>query len=76
MDDLQRVKNGFNAGYLLAQYDPALSKQILRSLEGQDLPYAEGYRAGAKEYSQQRIKELIESRQQDQQLDKDQTLDR
>ena len=50
MTDLELIKKGFNAGYLLEKYDPELAKKIFSSLKDQDIPYAKGYIAGSKEF--------------------------
>jgi len=50
MTDLELIKKGFNAGYLLEKYDPKLGQKILSSLKDKEIPYARGYVAGTKEF--------------------------
>ena len=74
MNDLELIKKGFNAGYLLQKYDPGLAKVVLKSLKDQDIPYAQGYKAGVKEYTLEQKKEQYRNqsvdRSQDQELNR------
>ena len=55
MNELELVKKGFNAGYLLNKYDPTLAVKIRTSLADQNHPYALGYVAGMKEYKREQL---------------------
>ncbi len=74
MTDLELIKKGFNAGYLLEKYDPKLAKKILDSLKDKEIPYSQGYQAGVKEYARERVKEQYKNRSQNK--GKDKGLDR
>ena len=56
MDIEKEVVEGFNAGYLIEKYKPALAKELVKSLEGVDLPFAEGFVAGSREFVKERGK--------------------
>ena len=58
MKDIELIKKGFNAGYLLQKHDPELADKLLRGLRNQDIPYAQGYKAGIKEYRREQLKAL------------------
>lgn len=76
MTDLELIKKGFNAGYLLEKYDPELAKKILNSLQDKDIPYAQGYQAGVKEYARELFKEKMKERDRTEDRDKDRGYDR
>ena len=57
MKDIELIKKGFNAGYLLQKHDPELAQKLLKGLKDKDIPYAQGYKAGIKEYTREQIKE-------------------
>ena len=61
MKDIELIKKGFNAGYLLQKHDPELARKLFRGLKDLDTPYAEGYRAGIKEYERERLTRKVES---------------
>lgn len=64
MTNLELIKKGFNAGYLLEKYDPKLAKMILNSLKDKEIPYSQGYQAGVKEFTRERVKEQYKNRSQ------------
>ena len=72
MEDIELIKKGFNAGYLLQKHDPELAQKLLEGLKGQDLPYAQGYAAGIKEYNRERIKDHYKAKS----LDRKNNLDK
>lgn len=57
MKDLDLIRKGFNAGYLLQKHDPELAKKLLKDLEDKEITYAQGYKAGIDEYASEQIKE-------------------
>ena len=61
MNNLELIKKGFNAGYLLQKFDPDLARKLLQDLKDKDIPYAQGYRAGVKEYERERLTRKMES---------------
>ena len=69
MNDLDLITKGFNAGYLLEKHDPALARKLLDNLKDKDLPYAQGFSAGIKEY----VREKITERYKEQIYSKDKT---
>lgn len=50
MEANDQLTKGFNAGYLLQKFEPVLAKSLMIGLEGVDVPYFEGARAGAKQF--------------------------
>lgn len=44
------LTKGFNAGYLLQNFEPELAKTLMAGLQGVELPYFEGVLAGAKQF--------------------------
>lgn len=75
-NDLDLIKKGFNAGYLLAKFDPKLSSQLLKDLKDKDLPYAKGYMEGVKEYTRERLKEQLKMQPRKKDRGKDHGIDR
>ncbi|PHN04344.1 hypothetical protein [Flavilitoribacter nigricans] len=54
MDADKELLEGFNAGYIIEKYRPALSKQLVAAVQGVDLPFVEGFVAGTQEYTKER----------------------
>ena len=71
MNDLELIKKGFNAGYLLQKYDPELARKLLKDLKDKDIPYAQGYKAGVKEYARELIKEQYKNQSMDRRQKRD-----
>lgn len=60
MEDLetqheQLFIKGFNNGYVLAKYEPEISKELLKGIEKNGLPYIQGLFSGAKEVKIERF---------------------
>lgn len=55
MDEGKEIVEGFNAGYLIEKHRPALAKQLTKAIEGVEVPFVEGFIAGAEEYAKERI---------------------
>ncbi len=55
MDEAKEIVEGFNAGYLIEKHCPALAKQLTKAVEGVEVPFVEGFIAGAEEYAKERI---------------------
>lgn len=49
------IKNGFNKGYVLQKYAPALAKKFSKGLEGREDAFAQGFLSGVKEYNKERL---------------------
>ena len=56
MDEGKEIQEGFNAGYILEQYRPQLTKAIIDGVKEGNSPYLEGFKAGSKEYTKERGK--------------------
>lgn len=54
MDAEKDIVEGFNAGYLIEKYKPELARELVKSLSDVELPFAEGFVSGSKEYSKER----------------------
>lgn len=55
MDEGKEILEGFNTGYLIEKHRPALAKQLIKAVEGAELPFIEGFVAGSQEYAKERI---------------------
>ena len=76
MKDIELIKKGFNAGYLLQKHDPELAQKLLQDLKDTDIPYSQGYKAGIKEYTREQIKEHYKARSAERKQNKDKGRDR
>ena len=56
MDEGKEIQEGFNAGYILEQYRPQLTKAIIDGVKEGNSPFLEGFKAGSKEYTKERGK--------------------
>jgi hypothetical protein len=56
MNEDKDLLEGFNAGYIIEKHRPALSQELQKAVEGVELPFVEGFVAGAEEYSIERNK--------------------
>ena len=59
MDTDQEILEGFNAGYIIEKHRPELAKQLVAAVEGIEVPFVEGFIAGSKEYSKERIQAKV-----------------
>ena len=50
----QELLDGFNAGYIIEQYRPALAQKLIESIEVVDHPFFQGLKEGSKEYVRER----------------------
>lgn len=55
MDAEKEILEGYNAGYLIEKYRPELSKQLTAGLNGVDMPYIEGFIAGSRESTAEKV---------------------
>ena len=53
------ILEGYNAGYIIKQKTPELFKQLQESLKDVDLPFFNAFEEGGKEYTQEKIRELV-----------------
>ena len=56
MDEGKEIQEGFNAGYILEQYRPQLTKAIIDGVKEGNSPFLEGFKAGSREYAKERGK--------------------
>ena len=56
MDEGKEIQEGFNAGYILEQYRPQLTKAIIDGVKEGNSPFLEGFKAGSQEYMKERGK--------------------
>ena len=75
MSEIELVTNGFNAGYLMQQFEPELAQKLLENLKGQEVPYAQGFVSGVEQY-QEEVKELEMTKASDRSLNRDKGFDR
>jgi hypothetical protein len=59
MDEEKDLLEGFNAGYIIEKHRPYLAQQLVKSVEGVELPFAEGFIAGTEEYAKERSRNKI-----------------
>lgn len=62
MDGSKEITEGFNAGYLIEKHRPELAQQLVKSVEGVELPFVEGFVAGSQEYAKERTRSKIISK--------------
>ena len=62
MDEEKELLEGFNAGYLIEKHRPELAQQLVKSVEGVELPFVEGFVAGSQEYAKERTRSKIISK--------------
>lgn len=55
MDAEKELLDGYNAGYLIEKYRPELAKQLIAGLSGVDMPYIEGFVAGSRESTVEKV---------------------
>ena len=65
MDGSKEMTEGFNAGYLIEKHRPELAQQLVKSVEGVELPFIEGFVAGSQEYAKERTRSKIISKLRD-----------
>lgn len=56
MDEAKEILEGFNAGYILREHRPELSKQLESSLGEVELPFFEGFISGGREFTKEQTK--------------------
>ena len=56
MSEAKKTLEGFNAGYILKEHRPELSKQLENSLGDIELPFFKGFVAGSKEFIKEQTK--------------------
>ena len=54
MNEAKEIQEGFNAGYILEQYRPQLTKAIIEGIKEGNAPFLEGFKAGSQEYAKER----------------------
>ncbi len=59
MDEDKEILEGFNAGYLIEKHRPELAKQLVKAVEGVELPFITGFVAGTQEYTRERTSKVI-----------------
>lgn len=59
MDEDKEMLEGFNAGYLIEKHRPELAKQLVKTVEGVELPFITGFVAGSQEYTKERTSKVI-----------------
>jgi len=59
MNEEQQYSTGFNAGYLLAKYDPELLVQVTKNLTPVN-DYVQGFFSGKEEYAQEKNRQQVE----------------
>ncbi len=64
-DESKEITEGFNAGYLIEKHRPELTQQLVKSIEGVELPFIEGFVAGSQEYAKERTRSKIISKLRD-----------
>lgn len=52
MTENEKIRKGFNAGYVLEQHNPELSRRLYDSMAKSDDPYAQGFIKGSRQYVQ------------------------
>lgn len=55
MDETEKLRKGFNAGYLLEKHKPELSRLLQGSFTDNDDPYIQGFLQGSREYMQESL---------------------
>ncbi|MCB9352268.1 MAG: hypothetical protein H6573_32960 [Lewinellaceae bacterium] len=65
MDEEKELLEGFNAGYLIEKHRPELAQQLVKSVEGVELSFIEGFVAGSQEYAKERTRSKIISKLRD-----------
>ena len=64
-DESKEITEGFNAGYMIEKHRPELAQQLVKSVEGVELPFIEGFVAGSQEYAKERTRSKIISKLRD-----------
>ena len=62
MDESKEITEGFNAGYLIEKHRPELALKLVKSVEGVELPFIEGFVAGSQEYAKERTQAKVISK--------------
>ena len=56
MDEGKEILEGFNAGYIIEKHRPDVAQQLVKVIEGVELPFVEGFVAGTEEYAKERTR--------------------
>ena len=54
LQDHKAIQKGFNAGYLMQQYNPTLAKTLCEGFADKDYPYAQGFVKGMEELEKEK----------------------
>ncbi len=65
MDEAKEMLEGFNTGYLIEKHRPELAKQLVKAVEGVELPLVNGFVAGSQEYAKERASKVISKLRED-----------
>lgn len=55
MENEKDMTRGFNAGYMLEQKNPALTRKLTNGFTDRKHPYVQGFVSGVQEYARERI---------------------